>query len=115
LYLQAHERTNEETEKLKVLKQKHDEVSKHIEEHNETSKTLETTITDIGKELEEIKQDIAVKLEKTSKLNIDNTETTKELDAMREAHQMMIDSLKLQMESFEKELQQIRNTRFEIN
>jgi len=61
--------------------------------------------------LEEIKQDVAAKLEKTAKLNIDNTETTKELDSMREAHQMMIDSLKLQMETLDKELQQIRNTR----
>jgi hypothetical protein len=31
---------------------------------------------------------------------------------MREAHQMMIDSLKLQMETFNKELQHIRNTRY---
>jgi hypothetical protein len=30
---------------------------------------------------------------------------------MREAHQMMIDSLKIQMETLEKELQHIRNTR----
>lgn len=62
--------------------------------------------------LEEIKRDIATKLEKTAKLNLDNAETTKELEAMREAHQTMIDSLKLQMETFERELQQIRNTRY---
>jgi CHASE3 domain sensor protein len=63
--------------------------------------------------LEEIKQDIAIKLEKTAKLNLDNAETTKELDSMKEAHQLMIDSLKLQMETFNRELQQIRNTRYE--
>jgi CHASE3 domain sensor protein len=63
--------------------------------------------------LEEIKQDIATKLEKTAKLNLDNTETTKELESMKEAHQIMIDSLKLQMETFNKELQHIRNTRYE--
>ncbi len=62
--------------------------------------------------LEEIKQDIAIKLEKTAKLNLDNAETTKELDSMKEAHQLMIDSLKLQMETFNRELQQIRNTRY---
>jgi peptidoglycan hydrolase CwlO-like protein len=62
--------------------------------------------------LEEIKQDIATKLEKTAKLNLDNTETTKELESMKEAHQIMIDSLKLQMETFNKELQHIRNTRY---
>ncbi len=61
--------------------------------------------------LEEIKHDIAIKLDKTSKLNQENTDTTRELEAMREAHQIMIDSLKLQMESFDKELQHIRNTR----
>jgi len=63
--------------------------------------------------LEEIKQDIATKLEKTAKLNLDNSETTKELESMKEAHQIMIDSLKLQMETFNKELQHIRNTRYE--
>jgi len=31
---------------------------------------------------------------------------------MKEAHEMMIDSLKLQMETFNKELNQIRNTRY---
>jgi len=62
--------------------------------------------------LEEIKQDIAIKLEKTAKLNLDNAETTKELDSMKEAHQIMIESLKLQMETFNRELQQIRNTRY---
>ena len=61
--------------------------------------------------LEEIKQDIGTKLEKTAKLNLDNADTTKELEAMREAHQIMLDSLKLQMETFEKELLHIRNTR----
>jgi len=44
LLIQAHERTNEETEKLKTLKEKHDEVSKHIEEQSESSKALEETI-----------------------------------------------------------------------
>ncbi len=48
--IQAHERTSEETEKLKTLKQQHDEVSKHIEEHVESSKILENTITQTGKE-----------------------------------------------------------------
>ena len=33
---------------------------------------------------------------------------------MREAHQLMIDSLKLQMATFEKELEHIRSTRYEI-
>lgn len=61
--------------------------------------------------LEEIKQDIATKLEKTAKLNLDNADTTKELDAMREAHQIMLDSLKIQVETFQKELDHIRNTR----
>ncbi|CAF4500284.1 unnamed protein product, partial [Rotaria sp. Silwood2] len=107
----AQERTNEETEKLKTLKQKHEGVAKKIEEHVEASKTLESTITETGKGLEEIKQDIATKLEKTAKLNLDNAETTKELESMREAHQMMVDSLKLQMATLEKELQHIRNTR----
>ncbi|CAF3705125.1 unnamed protein product [Rotaria sp. Silwood1] len=107
----AQERTNEETEKLKTLKQKHEEVAKKIEEHVEVSKTLENTITETGKGLEEIKLDIATKLEKTAKLNLDNAETTKELESMREAHQMMVDSLKLQMATLEKELQHIRNTR----
>ncbi len=62
--------------------------------------------------LEEIKYDIAIKLEKTAKLNLDNADTTKELEEMREAHQIMIDSLKFQMEAFERELQHIRNTRY---
>ncbi len=62
--------------------------------------------------LEEIKHDIAIKLEKTAKLNLDNADTTKELEDMREAHQIMIDSLKFQMEAFERELQHIRNTRY---
>jgi hypothetical protein len=44
---------------------------------------------------------------------LDNADTTKELDAMREAHQMMLDSLKLQIETLEKELQHIRTTRYE--
>ena len=61
--------------------------------------------------LEEIKQDIATKLEKTAQLNLDNSETTRELEEMREAHQMMIDSLKLQMNTLDKELQHIRDTR----
>ncbi|CAF3561740.1 unnamed protein product [Rotaria sordida] len=107
----AQERTNEETEKLKTLKQKHETVVKQIEEHVEVSKILENTITETGKGLEEIKHDIATKLEKTAKLNLDNAETTKELESMREAHQMMVDSLKLQMTTLEKELQYIRNTR----
>ncbi len=62
--------------------------------------------------LEEMKHDIAIKLEKTAKLNLDNAETTKELESMREAHQMMIDSLQLQMETFERELRHIRNIRY---
>lgn len=61
--------------------------------------------------LEEIKLDIGTKLEKTAKLNLDNADTTKELEAMREAHQIMLDSLKIQMETFQKELDHIRNTR----
>ncbi len=48
--IQAHERTNEETDKLKTLKQKHDEVSKEIDEHVETAKTLTNTITATGTE-----------------------------------------------------------------
>ena len=55
-----------------------------------------------------------MKLEKTAKLNLDNAETTKQLEAMREAHQTMIDSLKLQMQTYEKELLNIRNTRYNI-
>ncbi|CAF2064050.1 unnamed protein product [Rotaria magnacalcarata] len=107
----AHERTNEETDRLKSLKQKHEEVVKHIEERVQISKILEHSKSETGKELEEIKHDIATKLEKTAKLNLDNAETTKELDSMREAHQMMIDSLKLQLATLEKELQHIRQTR----
>lgn len=61
--------------------------------------------------LEEIKFEIATKLEKTAKLNLDNADTTKELEEMREAHQIMIDSLKFQMEAYERELKQIRDTR----
>lgn len=63
--------------------------------------------------LDEIKHEIATKLEKTAKLNLDNAETTKELEAMREAHQMMTDSLKLQLATLEKELQHMRQTRYE--
>lgn len=61
--------------------------------------------------LEDIKQDIAGKLEKTAQLNLENARTTEELEAMKEAHQMMIDSLKLQMNTLDKELQHIRDTR----
>jgi predicted nucleic acid-binding Zn-ribbon protein len=49
-FFQAHERTNEETDKLKTLKQKHDEVAKEIEEHVEVSKALENTIAETEKE-----------------------------------------------------------------
>ncbi|CAF3408137.1 unnamed protein product [Rotaria socialis] len=107
----AHERTNEETDRLKSLKQKHEEVVKQIEEQVQVSKILEHSKSETGKELEEIKHEIATKLEKTAKLNLDNAETTKELDSMREAHEMMIDSLKLQLATLEKELQHIRQTR----
>ena len=61
--------------------------------------------------LEEIKKSIAEKLEQTSKLNMENAEATKELEAMRQAHYMVLDSLKIQMETLDKELQTIRNTR----
>ncbi len=64
--------------------------------------------------LEEIKQAIAEKLEQTAKLNMENAEATKELESMKQAHYMMIDSLKLQMETLDKELQVIRNTRYAI-
>jgi len=45
---------------------------------------------------------------------MENAEATKELESMKQAHHMMIDSLKLQMETLDKELQVIRNTRYEI-
>jgi len=48
--IQAHERTSEETEKLKTLKQKHDEITKQVEERVESSKALENAITESGKE-----------------------------------------------------------------
>jgi hypothetical protein len=35
---------------LKELKKKHDEVSKRVDDHVETSKALENTITDAGRE-----------------------------------------------------------------
>ena len=61
--------------------------------------------------LEEIKQDMATKLEKTAELNVDNTGTNEELDSMREAHHVLIDSLKLHIETLEKELEHIRSIR----
>jgi hypothetical protein len=45
---------------------------------------------------------------------MENAEATKELESMKQAHYMMIDSLKLQMETLDKELQVIRNTRYAI-
>jgi hypothetical protein len=61
--------------------------------------------------LEDIKQNLASKLEKTSQLNLDNAQTSEELDAMRQAHHMLMDSLKLQLNTLEKELQQLRDLR----
>ena len=54
---------------------------------------------------------MATKLEKTAELNVDNTGTNEELDSMREAHHILVDSLKLQIETLEKELEQIRSIR----
>ncbi|UJR21799.1 hypothetical protein I4U23_024874 [Adineta vaga] len=107
----AHEQANKEAENLKTLKQKHDDLLKELEERSALLKSLENSIEEIGKELEEIKKSIAEKLELTSKLNMENAEATKELESMKQAHYMMIDSLKLQMETLEKELQEIRNNR----
>lgn len=45
-------------------------------------------------------------------MNMENAEASKELEAMKQAHYMMIDSLKLQMETLEKELETIRNNRY---
>ncbi|CAF0719881.1 unnamed protein product [Adineta ricciae] len=107
----AHEGSSKETENLKVLKKKHDDLLKEVEERTALMKSLENSIEAIGRELEEIKKSIAEKLEQTSKLNMENAEATKELEAMRQAHYMMLDSLKIQMETLDKELQTIRNTR----
>jgi len=48
--IQAQESTTEETEKLKNLKQKDDELVKELEERGEILRILENTITEIGKE-----------------------------------------------------------------
>ncbi|CAF1325249.1 unnamed protein product [Adineta steineri] len=107
----AHEQTNAETENLKNLKQKHDDLVKEIEERGEILKKLENTVEEMGKELDILKQAIAEKLEQTSKLNQENSEATKQLESMKQAHSMMIDSLKFQMEALEKELQAVRDIR----
>ncbi|CAF4437460.1 unnamed protein product, partial [Adineta steineri] len=46
----AHEQTNAETENLKNLKQKHDDLVKEIEERGEILKKLENTVEEMGKE-----------------------------------------------------------------
>ncbi|CAF1528481.1 unnamed protein product, partial [Didymodactylos carnosus] len=107
----AGDRVTEETEALKNLKVRHDEVIKQTEENIELSKTVQDEIESNGKELEELKREIANKLEKTAKLNLDNAETSKELEAMREAHQMVVDSLKLQTDGVEKQLNHLRSIR----
>lgn len=48
--IQAHERTTEETDKLKTLKQKHDEVTKQMGDFSEASKALENSVSEAGKE-----------------------------------------------------------------
>jgi hypothetical protein len=48
--IQAQQSTIEETEKLKNLKQKDEELVKELEERGEILRILENTITEIGKE-----------------------------------------------------------------
>lgn len=48
--IQAHEQTGKETESLKTLMQRHDELLKELEERSQLLKTLEDAIEAIGKE-----------------------------------------------------------------